>query len=62
MRNIQLGMKLIVKPERCDAYGMSHGAIVEVARLRFPRGYKTPWVYDHNGYAYKPSDFAHEVA
>ena len=59
---IEPGMKLIMKPARCEAYGMSKGAIVEVASLRSHRaGYAMPWVYDYNGYAFKPTDFVKAI-
>ena len=65
-RNIQVGMKLAMKPERALAYGMAPIAparviVIEVADVRVPQGKLTPWIYDHNGYAYRPSDFLRAI-
>ena len=61
-RVITIGDKLYLKPHRAAAYGMApippaRCIVIEVADKRAPNGYLTPWIYDHNGYAYRPSDF-----
>lgn len=64
-QDIRIGMKLTLKSERQQAYGMTTNKVIVTAmtaRLHGGRQYKTPWVYgstddDDRDRAYFPSDF-----
>lgn len=65
-RKIHVGDKLALKPERAKAYGMAPVAparviVIEVASISLPIGELTPWIYDANNYAFRPSDFLKRI-
>lgn len=52
---IQVGATLLLKSD--NAYGF--GAMpIQVHEIRHKAGYRTPWIIDNQGRAFKPSDFA----
>jgi hypothetical protein len=56
-RTIAVGDTLYLKPERAAAYGLDGRLMVKVYDKRAPKGYLTPYIYDAEGHAYRPSDF-----
>ena len=65
-RYIKVGDRLVLKPQRASAYGMApvppaRAIVIDVADVRAPQGKLTPWIYDHNEYAYRPSDFLRRI-
>jgi len=49
----------LLKLRKDNAYGFSGDDLcIRVAGLRFKPGYKTPWVIDIDGRAFRPSDFS----
>ena len=71
LRNIRVGMKLRLKRERQEAYGMTD-PVVEVLRIHPRPGYLVPWIVgdgmwtDMDGTVhpfgfYKPSDFSRAI-
>ena len=51
------GRLYTVKRDRCELYGEPFPLVVKVNAIRYPKDKKTPWIYDENGNAYRPSDF-----
>jgi hypothetical protein len=52
----------LLKLKKDNPYGIEgDDLLVRVNDVRYPNGYKTPWIYDTEGNAYRPSDFAYRV-
>lgn len=54
---IREGQRLEFKPERREAYGLWERGIT-VFRVTYKDGYKTPYIWDELGRAFRPVDFA----